>query len=160
MKKLITSILYNKRSERFIIALLILNILVFYCGVDQLVTNYIYIQIFDWFSMVIFTLEYVLRVCIVEKPKDILKPLLLMDLIAILPYYLVFLPFKTTFLRLITGYGDFYPAALVGRILDSVSLVICAGVHCLIIDLLAPFIIKFLQSKGINVPFKPRRSIL
>lgn len=156
MKKLITSILDNKYSENFIIALIILNIVVFYCGVDQLFTNYIYVQIFDWFSMVIFTLEYVLRVSIVTRPRDIFKPLLLMDLLAILPYYLVFLPFKTTFFRIITGYGDFYPAAMVGRIIDSVIVVVSVGIHCLIIDVVAPFLIKFMRRKGINFPIKTR----
>lgn len=156
MKKLITSILENKHSENFIIALIILNIVVFYCGVDQLFTNDIYVQIFDWFSMVIFTVEYILRVSIVTRPRDIFKPLLLMDLLAILPYYLVFLPFKTTFFRIITGYGDFYPAAMVGRILDSVTVVISVGIHCLIIDVIAPALIKVMKRKGIQLPIKMR----
>ena len=157
MKKLLTSILYDKRSEKFIIALLVLNILVFYCGVDRLFTNYIYIEIFDKFSMVIFTIEYLMRVCILKKPMDIFRPLLMMDLLALLPYYLLFCPFKTTFIRIITGYGDFYPTATFGRILDSLSLVICAGVHCLIIDFFAPIVIKFLRKKGVNVPIEIHR---
>lgn len=157
MKKLFTQIINNKRSEKFIIALLVLNIIVFYCGVEDLVTNYIYIQIFDWFSMGIFTAEYVMRVCILEKPKDLFKPMLMMDLVALLPYYLVFLPFKTTFLRLITGYGDFYPAATFGRIIDSLTVVISVGIHCIIIDCVAPNIIRFLKKKGINVPIEIHR---
>lgn len=147
MKKRLTSILNNKHSERFIIALLVLNIIVFYCGVDKLFTNYWYIQVFDQFSMVIFTLEYLMRVAILNKPKDIFKPLLMMDLLAILPYYLVCLPFKTTFLRIITGYGDFYPAATFGRIIDSISVIICAGIHCLVIDMVAPAFVKYMKSK-------------
>lgn len=147
MKKRITSILNNKRSERFIIVLLVLNIIVFYCGVDELFTNYLYVQIFDYFSMVIFSIEYIFRVVVVEKPKDILKPLLLMDLLAILPYYLAFLPFKTTFLRLLSGYGDFYPAATFGRIIDSIVVIISVGIHGLIIDVMVPAFVKYSKKR-------------
>lgn len=145
MKKHITSVINNKHSERFIIVLVILNILVFYCGIDNFFANYSYIQIFDQFSMIVFTLEYILRVSIINRPREILRPMLLMDLIAILPYYLAFLPFKTTFLRIISGYGDFYPAATFGKIIDSVIVIICAGIHGLIIDLFMPVFIKFIN---------------
>ena len=95
--------------------------------------------------MAIFTIEYIMRVSIISKPKDILRPMLLMDLIAILPYYLAFLPFKMNFLRLLTGYGDFYPAATFGRIIDAISVLICAGIHWIIADLVAPAFVKFMK---------------
>lgn len=152
MKKHIISILENRHSERFIIVLVILNILVFYCGCDKFFTNYLYIQIFDQFSMVIFTIEYICRISILTRPKDLFRPMLLMDLIAILPYYLAFLPFKTTFLRIISGYGDFYPAATFSKIIDSIIVIICAGIHGLIIDLFMPVFIKFVN--------KPKRTAL
>lgn len=145
MKKHITSILNNKHSERFIIVLVVLNILVFYCGCDKFFNNYLYIQMFDQLSMVIFTVEYICRVSILTRPKDLFRPMLLMDLIAILPYYLAFLPFKTTFLRIISGYGDFYPTATFGRIVDSIIVIIGAGIHGLIIDVFAPAFIKFIN---------------
>lgn len=147
MKKRITSILNNKHSERFIIALIIFNIIIFNCGGDKLFTdsNYWYIEIFDQFSMIIFTFEYLMRAFTLDKTKDLFRPLLMLDLIALLPYYLAFLPFKTTFFRLLTGCGDFCPAANFGRILDSVSVIIFAGIHCLIIDVVAPAFLKFVR---------------
>lgn len=149
MKKLLTKILNNKCSEKFIIALVILNILVFCCGLEDWFANYWYVQLFDQFSMVIFTAEYAMRVVILEKPRDAFRPLLFMDLLAILPYYLAFLPFKTTFLRLISGYGDFYPAATFGRIIDSIILIIGVGIHGLIIDVFVPAFIKFSKKKAL-----------
>lgn len=145
MKKRITSILNNKLFERFIIVLVVLDIIVFYSGVDKFFTNCLYVQIFDQFSMVIFTIEYLFRIAIISKPKEMFRPLLLMDLAAILPYYLAFLPFKTTFLRLISGYGDFYPTATFGKIIDSVIVIISAGIHGLIIDVFAPAFIKLIN---------------
>jgi hypothetical protein len=144
VKKHITSFIENKKTDRFIIVLLILNIIVFNCGVENHCAGCI-VAIFDYFSMLIFTMEYILRVSIVKKPKEIFRPMLLMDLIALLPYYLAFLPFKLNFLRLITGCGDFYPAAGLGRIIDAVSLLICAGVHWIIVDLVAPAFVKLMK---------------
>lgn len=140
----ISSFIENKKTDRFIIVLLILNIIVFNCGVENYCPGFI-VAIFDYFSMVIFTVEYILRVSILKSPKGIFRPMLLMDLIALLPYYLAFLPFKLNFLRLVTGCGDFYPAAGLGRIIDAVSLLIFAGVHWIIVDLVAPAFIKLIK---------------
>jgi len=96
-------------------------------------------------SMVICTVEYIFRISIVSKIKDIFKPMLLLDFIVLLPYYLAFLPFKTTFLRLISGYGDFYPVTTFGKIIDSITVIACAGVHAIIVDLFAPAFIKFIK---------------
>lgn len=137
MKKTITSFIKNEKTDRFIIVLLILNIIVFNCGVENYCATS-FVTIFDYFSMMIFTVEYILRISILRRPKDIFRPMLLMDLIALLPYYLAFLPFKLNFLRLITGCGDFYPAAGLGRIIDAISLLIFAGFHWILMDLIIP----------------------
>jgi len=144
VKKYITSFINNDRTDRFILILLILNIIVFNCGVENHCAGYI-VAIFDYFSMAIFTVEYILRISVVRKPKEIFRPMLLMDLIALLPYYLAFLPIKLNFLRLLTGYGDFYPAATFGRIIDAISVLICAGIHWIIADLVAPSFVKFMK---------------
>lgn len=147
MKKNITShissIIENKKTDRFIIVLLILNIIVFNCGVENYCAG-TFVTIFDYFSMVIFTIEYILRVSILKSAKGIFRPMLLMDLIALLPYYLAFLPFKLNFLRLITGCGDFYPAAGLGRIIDAISLLIFAGFHWILVDLIVPAVKKLI----------------
>lgn len=137
MKKIITSFIENEKTDRFIIVLLILNIIVFNCGVENYCAG-TFVTIFDYFSMSIFTVEYILRVSILKSAKGVFRPMLLMDLIALLPYYLAFLPFKLNFLRLITGCGDFYPAAGLGRIIDAISLLIFAGFHWILMDLIIP----------------------
>ena len=143
MKKNIELIINHRFTERFIIIMVILNIIVFNFGAEDFFTNGWYVQAFDIFSMVVFTFEYIFRASIVSKIKDIFKPMLLLDFFVLLPYYLAFLPFKTTFLKLLSGYSDFYPITTFGRIADSLSVIICAGVHGLIMDLFVPAFIKF-----------------
>lgn len=53
------------------------------------------------FVVVIFSIEYVLRLIAVKKLKDIFSPMLLFDFIAIFPYYLSFFTINITFLRAI-----------------------------------------------------------
>lgn len=144
MKKIITSFIENEKTDRFIIVLLILNIIVFNCGVENYCPGFI-VAIFDYCSMVIFTVEYILRVSILKSAKGAFRPMLLMDLIALLPYYLAFLPFKLNFLRLITGCGDFYPAAGLGKIIDAISLLIFAGFHWILVDLIVPACKKLIK---------------
>lgn len=144
MKKIITSFINNEKTDRFIIVLLILNIIVFNCGVENYCPGFI-VAIFDFFSMIIFTVEYILRVSILKSAKGIFRPMLLMDLIALLPYYLAFLPFKLNFLRLITGCGDFYPTAGLGKIIDAISLLVFAGFHWILMDLIIPFCKKLIK---------------
>lgn len=144
MKKHITSFIENEKTDRFIIVLLILNIIVFNCGVENYCPGFI-VAIFDFFSMIIFTVEYILRISILKSAKGVFRPMLLMDLIALLPYYLAFLPFKLNFLRLITGCGDFYPAAGLGRIIDAISLLIFAGFHWILMDLIIPALKKLVK---------------
>ena len=144
MKKHITSFIKNEKTDRFIIVLLILNIIVFNCGVENYCLGII-VTIFDYCSIIIFTIEYILRISILKSAKGIFRPMLLMDLIALLPYYLAFLPFKLNFLRLITGCGDFYPAAGLGKIIDAISLLIFAGFHWIIVDLIVPACKKLIK---------------
>jgi voltage-gated potassium channel len=73
---------------------------------------------FEIFSVIFFTIEYVLRIySIVEKPgfehpvngrlKYIRTPLAIIDLISVLPFYISFLPFDLRFLRIFRLMGLF-----------------------------------------------------
>lgn len=143
MKKKIELIINHKFTERFIIAMVILNIIVFNFGAEDFFTSGWYVQAFDLFSMVVFTVEYVFRASIVRKVKDLFRPMLMLDFLVLLPYYFAFLPFKTTFLKLLSGYSDFYPVTAFSRIVDSIAVIICAGVHGLIMDLCVPAYIRY-----------------
>lgn len=107
----------RKRSGQFfdifILSLIILNIIaVILSTVESLATNfYHHFQYFELFSVVVFTVEYILRIwsCTVDKEyqhpltgriKFALKPLVLVDLLAILPFYIpLIIPLDLRFIR-------------------------------------------------------------
>jgi voltage-gated potassium channel len=98
-----------------IIILILLNVLAIILGtIEKLSLQFsAFFRIFEIFSVIIFTIEYVLRIwsCtknpkykkpITGRIRFILTPLLLIDLLAILPFYLpMFIPFDLRFLRAI-----------------------------------------------------------
>lgn len=139
MKKRITSILNNKFTDNFIIALILINIIVFNFGLEDTLSGTL-VQVFDIFSMIVFTLEYGLRVSVINRLLDLLKPRLVFDLLALLPYYLVFLPFKTTFLKLISAYSDLLPATF--GALDAAIVIISIGIQDILMDLAIPCFVK------------------
>lgn len=101
MKKQITNILSNKFIEKFLIILILLNIVIFIFETDK--TFYskfnIYIQHFELFSIIIFSIEYLFRILTLNKFKDLFKPLMVVDLLAILPFYLSFASVNTVIFR-------------------------------------------------------------
>ena len=103
MKKRINLILSNKYFEEFIIILILLNVFVFIFETDK--TFYLklhhYLQSFELFSVIIFSIEYFLRIICITKVKDLFKPLMIVDLLAILPFYLSFAKINTVFFRLL-----------------------------------------------------------
>lgn len=103
IKKRINLILSNQYVEKFFIILILLNILVFIFETDKIFyANFSnYIQKFELYSVIIFSIEYILRVISLEKIKYIFKPLLIVDLLAILPFYLSFAAINTTFFRVL-----------------------------------------------------------
>ena len=96
----------------FIITLIVMNILMFMLEtIPDLPALYLrWLHVFDVFSLLIFTVEYVVRLwsCTSEpayshpvrgRLKFATKPLLILDLLAILPFYLPFVPLDLRFLR-------------------------------------------------------------
>lgn len=75
-------------------------------------THSAYLKIFEVFSVLVFTIEYVLRVWVCARDpryaggkgriKFMLSPLILIDLLAILPFYLpMLIPYDLRFLRIL-----------------------------------------------------------
>lgn len=103
MKRRINLILNNQYVERFLIILILLNIFIFIFETESTFYTHmsIYIQNFELFSIIIFSIEYILRVISLEKIKYMFKPLMIVDLLAILPFYLSFAKINTTIFRVL-----------------------------------------------------------
>ena len=82
--------------------LIVLNLIVFIMDSVNSFHNMFSIQIkyFELFSIIIFTIEYLLRVIACNNFKDLFKPMMLIDFFAVIPYYLSFCPVNTVFLRI------------------------------------------------------------
>ena len=101
MRQKLRTFIENRTVERLIMILIVLNLLVYVLdtvqGFHNLFNNGIHR--FEIFSIAIFTVEYICRVVTLEKAKDIFKPMLVIDLLAILPFYLSFCTLNAVFLR-------------------------------------------------------------
>lgn len=100
MKKQIDKFLNNKMCEIFLVIIIIINIICLGFETDKIVYlqyNTLFSQI-ELISVIIFSIEYILRLISMEKLKDALKPLMIIDLLAILPFYL---PLKGLDLRIL-----------------------------------------------------------
>lgn len=102
------------KFDVFLITVILLNVLVTIIEtVEDIYKQYrLFIDPFNWFSVIFFTIEYLLRVwTIVEvaryrhpvlgRLKFMLSPLAIIDLMAFLPFYLPFLGFDLRFVRLL-----------------------------------------------------------
>ncbi len=103
MKQKIRNLLENKLVDNFLIALIILNFIVFIFQTDiNFYNNFkTYINQFEFISIIIFTFEYFLRIISLEKFKDLLRPIMVIDFLAVFPYYLSFVTINTVFLRIL-----------------------------------------------------------
>ena len=103
MKKQIRQFLENKYVDNFLIALILMNFLVFIFQTDTTFYNHFNVQInkFELCSIIIFTIEYFLRLISLEKFKDIFKPMMIVDFLAVFPYYISFITINTIFLRML-----------------------------------------------------------
>lgn len=101
MKKIAFKILYNRYVENFILFLIVVNLIFFIFQTDTVLYSKfkpIFLT-FDLFSVIIFTLEYFLRLFTLQKVTDIFKPLMVVDLLSILPFYASFAAINTSALR-------------------------------------------------------------
>lgn len=99
--------------EFFLVIIIVLNILAIVLdSVKEIRAEYDFFFVeFEMFSIILFTIEYILRIySIVESPKYsdpikgrwryITSPIAIIDLLAFLPFYLIFLPLDLRFLRI------------------------------------------------------------
>lgn len=102
IKKRLKEFINNHIVEKFIMVLIILN-LIFYI-LDTMQSFHMvfgnFVSQFEVISIIIFTVEYICRVLALDKFTDIFKPMMLIDLFAILPFYLAFCSFNGLFLRI------------------------------------------------------------
>lgn len=100
-KSKINQLLNNQIFERFILALILLNLIVFI--LDSMTAFHTvfndYVRRFEVFSIIVFTIEYILRVLSLERFKDVFKPMMLIDFFAVAPFYLSSV--NTIFLRIL-----------------------------------------------------------
>lgn len=103
LKNKINLFLHNILFEKFLIFLILTNLIVFVLQTDSYICKYIgkYLNIIEYISMIIFSIEYILRIIAVKKFKDIFSIYMIIDLLAILPFYLTFIPINTVFLRIL-----------------------------------------------------------
>lgn len=122
MKKQIDLILNNKYFEKFIIILILLNVFVFIFETDKtfyLKSSY-YIQQFEIFSVATFSIEYLLRLLSLRKIKNLFKPLMIIDLLAILPFYLSFAKVNTICFRILRLFR-LLRVAKITRYIDAIT---------------------------------------
>lgn len=111
-KKVRDFINYNKYFIQFIYALIVLNVLTLILeSYKELNDNYgIFFYAFEIFSVAIFTLEYLIRIWVSDKTKEDKKERInfafstlgIIDLIAIIPFYLPFIfPFDLRIVRIL-----------------------------------------------------------
>lgn len=101
-KQKINQLLNNQIFEKCILLLIFLNLVVFVLDTMNSFHNAFntYIKIFEMFSIAVFTIEYILRLLVLENFKDLFKLAMVIDFWAILPYYLSFFIVNTIYLRI------------------------------------------------------------
>jgi voltage-gated potassium channel len=96
----IRQLVESKIFEKVVLVLIILNTVTVILETDNLFPDYdILFMTINMYIIALFTIEYVLRIVSIKSFKELLNPLLLIDLIAILPFY--FTLTNLVFLRLL-----------------------------------------------------------
>lgn len=87
MKKTINFLLDHEHTEKFFVFLILLELVV--CQFDTNTNSYtnfkIFFNYFEMFIITVFTVEYILRVFTMDKLRNVFKPLMVIDLLTILP---------------------------------------------------------------------------
>jgi voltage-gated potassium channel len=110
----------NYYFDVFIMSLIILNVIALILASDQKINQKFSVEFyfFEVFSVIVFSIEYFIRLwtCVEKEPyrhpikgriKFIFSPLAIIDLLAILPFYLPFVGVDLRFLRLLRVFRIF-----------------------------------------------------
>lgn len=101
MKNCIKKFIENKYIEYFLVIIIIINIFCLGLETDK-VTYLAHKNLFnkiELVSVLIFTVEYILRAITLESIKQLFRPLMIIDLLAILPFYCPFIGIDLRILR-------------------------------------------------------------
>ncbi len=103
IKNKIRTILDNNKVNVFLIALILINTITFVLHTDaDFNQKYgLYLHWIEVVSIVIFTIEYLMRVITIKKPKELFGFFMIIDLLAIAPFYLSFFTSNSGVLRIL-----------------------------------------------------------
>ncbi len=123
----ILTLLENKIFENFILVLICLNICFFI--LDSMIGFHEFfgkfVKDFEFITIIFFTIEYILRLLVIKKFSQILKPMMIIDLLAIVPYYMSFCTLNTVFLRILR-FSKFIRVLKIGRYSKALDNIIIA----------------------------------
>lgn len=90
IKVYLKNFLNNKFVDYFLIFLIIFNIICLGFETDKAIylTYKTFFSKVELVSVIIFTIEYIMRLFTLDKLKNMFQPLMIIDLLAILPFYL------------------------------------------------------------------------
>ncbi len=103
IKNKINKILENRRFNMFMVILIILNTITFVLHTDANIDKKYgaHLHIIEVISIAIFTIEYLMRVIVIKKIKDLFGFFMIIDLLAIAPFYLSFFTSNSGVLRIL-----------------------------------------------------------
>lgn len=101
IQKKVNEFLNNKNFELTIIVLILINLAIFIFQTDVQINakcGVLFTGI-ETVSVIVFTVEYLLRIITLKNIKDVFSFYMLVDLFAILPFYLSFMNLNAVFIR-------------------------------------------------------------
>lgn len=103
MRNKINQLLNNILFEKTILLLICLSLIIFILDSINSFHNVfnVYIRKFEVFTIFVFTVEYILRVYTCKKITELFKPIMVIDFLAVAPFYLSFCSINTIFLRIL-----------------------------------------------------------
>ena len=150
MKKTILNLLDNDHMEKFYVFLILLELVL--CIYDSetktFATFKTFFNYFEFFVIGVFTVEYVLRIFTIDKIRNIFKPLMMIDLLTILPVTGLLFVMALTFSSVFVCFAEQSTAHLALKKLPPSSLwsVVAFGIYSFDGSLPIASFVKFVTS--------------